>query len=91
MIELQNPWWFGEPDRDWELFEKLTCRLRPKWLDELSLRPFSLNFVVGPRRVGKTLGIKLLIRELLKKSRLLTQSFTSAVTCLRTTGSFWMF
>ncbi|WP_297474738.1 ATP-binding protein [Thermococcus sp.] len=67
MIELQNPWWFGEPDRDWELFEKLTYRLRPKWLDELSLRPFSLNFVVGPRRVGKTLGIKLLIRELLKK------------------------
>ncbi len=67
MIELQNPWWFGEPDRDWELFEKLTYRLRPKWLDELSLGPFSLNFVVGPRRVGKTLGIKLLIKELLKK------------------------
>ncbi|WP_297506508.1 ATP-binding protein [Thermococcus sp.] len=68
MLELQNPWWFGEPDRDWELFEKLTYRLRPKWLDELSLKPFSLNFVVGPRRVGKTLGIKLLIGELLKKA-----------------------
>ncbi|KUH32010.1 AAA family ATPase [Thermococcus celericrescens] len=67
MLELQNPWWFGEPDRDWELFEKLTYRIRPKWLDELSLSPFSLNFVVGPRRVGKTLGIKLLIKELLKK------------------------
>ncbi|WP_048147310.1 ATP-binding protein [Pyrococcus abyssi] len=67
MLELQNPWWFSEPDRDWELFEKLTYKLRPKWLGELSLRPFSLNFVVGPRRVGKTLGIKLLIRELLKR------------------------
>ncbi|ASI99914.1 ATP-binding protein [Thermococcus celer] len=67
MIELQNPWWFDEPDRDWELFDKLTYRLRPGWLDGLSLRPFSLNFVVGPRRVGKTLGIKLLIRELLER------------------------
>ncbi|ASA77524.1 ATP-binding protein [Thermococcus sp. 5-4] len=67
MLEVQNPWWFGEPDRDWELFGKLTYRVRPKWLDELSLEPFSLNFVVGPRRVGKTIGIKLLIKELLKK------------------------
>ncbi|WP_297467490.1 ATP-binding protein [Thermococcus sp.] len=67
MLELQNPWWFGEPDRDWELFEKFAYKIRPKWLDELSLRPFSLNFVVGPRRVGKTVGIKLLIRGLLKK------------------------
>ncbi|MCD6524875.1 MAG: ATP-binding protein [Thermococcus sp.] len=67
MLEVQNPWWIGEPDRDWGLFEKLTYRIRPKWLDGLSLEPFSLNFVVGPRRVGKTMGIKLLIRELLKK------------------------
>ncbi|EEB74574.1 ATP-binding protein [Thermococcus sp. AM4] len=67
MLEIQNPWWFGESDRDWELFEKLTYKVRPKWLDELSLEPFSLNFVVGPRRVGKTIGIKLLIKELLKK------------------------
>ncbi|QDA31542.1 ATP-binding protein [Thermococcus indicus] len=67
MLEMQNPWWFNEPDRDWELFEKLTYRIRPRWLDELSTEPFALNFVVGPRRVGKTLGIKLLIRELLKR------------------------
>ncbi len=26
MMELQNPWWLGEPDRDWEAFEKLTYR-----------------------------------------------------------------
>jgi len=67
MLEIQNPWWIGESDRDWELFEKLTYKVRSKWLDELSLEPFSLNFVVGPRRVGKTIGIKLLIKELLKK------------------------
>jgi len=67
MLEIQNPWWIGESDRDWELFENLTYKVRPKWLDELSLEPFSLNFVVGPRRVGKTIGIKLLIKELLKK------------------------
>ncbi|ASJ02220.1 AAA family ATPase [Thermococcus profundus] len=66
MIETQNPWWFGEPDISWLLFENLPYRIRPKWLDELSREPFSLNFVVGPRRVGKTLGIKLLIRELIQ-------------------------
>ncbi|MFA4641225.1 ATP-binding protein [Pyrococcus kukulkanii] len=67
MLELQNPWWFNEPDRDWEFFEKLTYRIKPKWLNEISLKPFSLNFIIGPRRVGKTLGVKLLIKELVKR------------------------
>lgn len=68
MLEVQNPWWLGEPDKSWELFESLPYRVRPNWLEELSMKPFSLNFVVGPRRVGKTLGIKLLIRELVKEN-----------------------
>ena len=69
MMELQNPWWLGESDRDWEAFEKLTYRIWPNWIENLSLRPFSLNFVIGPRRVGKTLGIKLLIRKLLENEK----------------------
>ena len=67
MIEDQNPWWFHEDDVDWDEFEKLEYRVIPKWISRISLTPFSLNFVLGPRRVGKTMGIKLLIRELLKK------------------------
>ena len=38
----------------------------PRWIWELSLEPPSLNFVYGPRQTGKTTGIKLLIRELLR-------------------------
>jgi predicted AAA+ superfamily ATPase len=45
----------------------MKIRWIPKWINEISLKPFSLNFVVGSRQVGKTTGIKLLIRELLKK------------------------
>jgi len=38
----------------------------PEWIGEISLEPFSLNFVVGPRQVGKTTGIKLLIKRLIE-------------------------
>jgi predicted AAA+ superfamily ATPase len=41
----------------------------PNWIKKVSLSPFSLNFVFGPRQTGKTTGIKLLIQELLKKFR----------------------
>ncbi len=37
----------------------------PKWIDKISLKPFSLNFVYGPKQVGKTTGIKLLIKKLI--------------------------
>ena len=35
-------------------------------MNNLSLRPFSLNFVLGPRQAGKTTMIKLLIQKLLE-------------------------
>jgi len=33
----------------------------------LSLRPFSLNFVFGPRQVGKSTALILLVKELLER------------------------
>jgi hypothetical protein len=64
-----NPWW---ERRDWERADKHLRKFReskyqyiPPWLFELSLRPFSLNFVVGPRLVGKTTGLKLLVKKLI--------------------------
>jgi len=66
-IEILNPWWFGEKDSDLEKWRVQRIRWFPEWLKELSLRPFSLNFLVGPRQVGKTTGIKLLIRSLIEK------------------------
>lgn len=65
MIEEQNPWWFHEEDLDWVEFDELEYRVIPEWISEISLKPFALNFVIGPRRVGKTMGLKLLIRKLL--------------------------
>jgi predicted AAA+ superfamily ATPase len=33
------------------------------------LKPFSLNFVYGARQVGKTTGLKLLIRDLIRSGK----------------------
>ncbi len=70
-ILAQNPWWKRE---EWEDFDKhlkewkrQRVRWVPSWVEEISLEAFSLNFVYGMRQLGKTTGIKLLIRELLKR------------------------
>ncbi|RLE44066.1 ATP-binding protein [Candidatus Woesearchaeota archaeon] len=67
-----NPWW---EERTWEKkdkhlreFEYMPIKWIPKWISKLSMKPFSLNFIIGPRRVGKTTGIKLLLRELMKSA-----------------------
>ena len=70
-LEVLNPWWCEEgwenEDkhlREWRLEE---IKWVPKWINELSLKPFSLNFVIGPRQVGKTTGLKLLIKNLIER------------------------
>jgi predicted AAA+ superfamily ATPase len=71
LLYASNPWWESEEwqnkDKHIREFESMKIRWIPKWIKEISFRPFSLNFIVGSRQVGKTTGIKLLIRELLKK------------------------
>ena len=67
LIFMQNPWFEGKKDYAVEKWEAMKIRWIPKWTSKISLQPFSLNFVFGPRQVGKTTGIKLLISELLKK------------------------
>ncbi|WP_174631982.1 ATP-binding protein [Metallosphaera tengchongensis] len=61
-----NPWWFYD---NWETKDKHLAdwssqkyRWVPKWIREISLEPFSLNFVYGTRQSGKTTGLKLLIK-----------------------------
>ncbi len=66
-MEEFNPWWMGEEDRDVKEFSTLAYKYYPPWLNEISLKPFSLNFVFGLRKTGKTTGIKLLIHNLLEK------------------------
>ena len=67
LIPAHNPWWAGKSDATITKWELAKIKWFPKWVRELSLEPFSLNFVVGPRQIGKTTGVKLLIRELSEK------------------------
>ena len=68
---LQNPWWseeeWEEKDKHVREWKKQKIRWIPEWIEKISLKPFSLNIVYGARQLGKTTGIKLLIRSLLKK------------------------
>ncbi|WP_461864557.1 ATP-binding protein [Thermococcus sp.] len=67
-LSYMNPWWEGKEDYHVRRWREQRLHWRPKWLEKLSLNPFSLNFVLGPRQVGKTTGIKLLIQKLLKEN-----------------------
>ncbi|NJE11394.1 ATP-binding protein [Thermococcus sp. MAR1] len=67
-LTYMNPWWEGKEDYHARRWREQRIRWWPKWIGKLSLEPFSLNFVLGPRQVGKTTGIKLLIQDLLKKN-----------------------
>ncbi|HII61303.1 ATP-binding protein [Pyrococcus horikoshii] len=67
-ITYMNPWWEGKEDYHVKQWEKQKVHWEPKWIREISLKPFSLNFVLGPRQVGKTTGIKLLIQKILEEN-----------------------
>ena len=67
-----NPWWIYEQweQRDKNLIDYNSIKIKwiPDWINLISLVPFSLNFIIGPRQVGKTTGIKLLIKKLIEKN-----------------------
>ncbi len=67
LLEWQNPWWRGKESQIILKWREKRHKWIPNWLNEISLEPFSLNFVVGPRQVGKTTGLHLLIEKLLKE------------------------
>jgi len=88
MLEELNPWWIGEKDKDLKELENLKYSIHPKWMDKISLTPFSLNFIIGSMRVGKTIGIKLLIEKLLRKLKILSPFFIFPAISLRATGIY---
>lgn len=62
-MEDHNPWWIGEDHSkiiEWEEYE---VKWIPKIIDLLDSKGFSLNFIVGPRQVGKTLLTLLFIKK----------------------------
>lgn len=72
-INKLNPWWFF---KDWDKYDKNLSEWEnqkvkwiPEWINDVSLKPSSLNFIYGPRQTGKTTGVKLLIKKLIEEER----------------------
>ncbi len=66
-MEEQNPWWSGEADDEYLKWKNSEIRWIPPILEKFDFKPFSLNFLVGPRQVGKTTALKIFINEYLLK------------------------
>ncbi|AWR96826.2 AAA family ATPase [Acidianus sulfidivorans JP7] len=70
MIEEQNPWWISknvEENETYRKYKESPVKWVPDVIDKISLDPYSLNIIVGPRQVGKTTALILLVEKLLKQ------------------------
>lgn len=68
ILVAQNPWWKDRKliEEDEDIIKwKAGRNWIPEALNRVALKPFALNFIFGPRQVGKTTLLKLLIRKLL--------------------------
>jgi len=66
-MESQNPWWYGEEDRKYDEWQRSPVKWIPPIVKTFDFKPFSLNFLVGPRQVGKTTALKVYIHDFLLK------------------------
>lgn len=70
-MEEINPWWYTDnwEDEDFDMLKWNQMKIKwiPKWINQISIEPFSLNFVIGPRQAGKTTGLKFLIKNLIER------------------------
>jgi len=64
-MEAQNPWWYGELDKKYEEWKSYPVKWIPPIISSFNFKPFSLNFLVGPRQVGKTTALKIYIHNVL--------------------------
>jgi predicted AAA+ superfamily ATPase len=62
-MENQNPWWYGEEDKKYEEWKTSEVKWIPPIINSFNFEPFSLNFIVGPRQVGKTTALKIFINQ----------------------------
>jgi predicted AAA+ superfamily ATPase len=61
----------NEEDSAIEEWRNATMKCFPEEILNLSLKPFSLDFLSGPRQVGKTTAVKLFINKLLERGYIL--------------------
>ncbi len=64
-MEEYNPWWFGEGDPRYEEWSSFSVKWVPEIIYDFEVKPFSLNFIIGPRQIGKTTAIVLFIHKVL--------------------------
>ncbi|MBO3754500.1 MAG: ATP-binding protein [Candidatus Brockarchaeota archaeon] len=64
-MKSQNPWWYQETDKTYEEWVRKQIKWVPPVVEQFSFEPFSLNFLVGPRQVGKTTALKIWINNVL--------------------------
>jgi len=95
ILELHNPWWYSDnwesEDKHLKEWNSQKIRWTPNWINEVSLKPFSLNFVIGPRQVGKTTGLKFLIKKLIENGENPRKIIYINVEALGTLSSFKTF
>jgi len=66
-VEEYNPWWLGERDPVYEEWFNSPVRWVPPVLRKITLEPYALHFLTGPRQVGKTTALKILAHELARE------------------------
>lgn len=67
-METYNPWWFGEEHPKYIEWKTSGIRWTPRLINKFRIMPFSLNFIIGPRQIGKTTAIAVYIHEKLLKN-----------------------
>lgn len=67
----QNKWWKDkkliEQDYDIVRWKEKKYKWIPSIIETIKLEPYALHIILGPRQVGKTTAIKLLIKKLLEE------------------------
>lgn len=68
ILGKQNVWWEGniESDTHLSIWRNHELNWVPPNLEEVPLKPFSLNVIIGPRQAGKTTLVKFAVEKLLK-------------------------
>jgi len=70
LLSIQNPWWVGKSlnfDPVLAVHESKKLKWEPPVLKELDLGKDKIYALLGPRGVGKTTILKLIIQSLLQK------------------------
>ncbi|RLC38676.1 hypothetical protein DRH27_01655, partial [Candidatus Falkowbacteria bacterium] len=71
-LAIQNPWWAGKSfkfDPVLAVYNSKKLKWQPKITDKIDLNRDNIYVLQGPRGVGKTTIIKLLIKNLVKKKK----------------------